>query len=202
MKKTSYLLLIIIVGVIVGTVAYLQQQDRASSLQEIPTELATEKVLKLGNFKYNEELKDYEGNVFVKGYFSLTEITEEYFSELQLPEGWCKDDCPPYTHVTFNVLEAGNESFYDYLEKHAAKRFLGKTYAGLGCVKDDVISYTNRSDEFGYTEYALSKELSDAIISSSKENPLALELKRYPDSHPGGSVPVCYSVFTHINSVE
>jgi hypothetical protein len=214
MSNKSGLALALVLSVMVGISVYLWQENRISSLSDNNSKIVAEKeqlelnldeldealeVLELeveqnaivDDFEYDEGNQDYYGNLIVNGYMTLSEM----------PEAFCEEDCLIYTYAFFNVLETDNEFFADYIESQTGNAFVGEASIGLGCVENDILWRINDSDEFGMQEYTTSQEMSEAILSSDKENPVTIEIERYLLTL-GSGAPDCYSPFAKVGLVE
>lgn len=143
--------------------------------------------LPVGEYKINDSGLFY-GDFYVRGYASTETVSEPF----------CEKDCATYNYVNFNIVESGNKDFLDFLESNRDNAYVKTNRIGLGCVENNLISYSNHSDEQGMKEFSLSPDLSQAIIGSSQASPIALHLKKLPLSG-GQGAPACYS---HISSVE
>lgn len=143
--------------------------------------------LPVGEYKLNESGLFY-GDFYVRGYASTETVAEPF----------CEQDCATYDYVNFNIVESGNKDFLAFLESNRDNAYVKTNRIGLGCVENNLISYSNHSDEQGMKEFSLSAELSQAIMGSSAAQPIALHLKKLPLSG-GQGAPACYS---HITSVE
>jgi len=143
------------------------------------------------DFKYDADNGDYYGNLIANGYVTLKER----------PEAFCVENCPIYTYAFFNVLDTDNEFFDDYIEEQKGNSFVGDMSIGLGCVDNAILWRWNDSDELGMQKYTNSSEVSEALLNSSAENPIKIELERYLFTS-GSGAPDCYSHFAQVNIVE
>jgi hypothetical protein len=140
------------------------------------------------NFKYDEAVIGYYGDLVVKGYSTVVETLEPF----------CQENCAKYNSVLFNITETKNESIEDYIGGQIGNSFVSETGIGIGCVENEIISRWNDSDEFGMKEYMSSTEISERILESTKEKPVTIQLTRFP--YTGGrGAPACYSHFAEIN---
>ena len=137
------------------------------------------------------------GRVNVKGYTSIVQrknCDDSY-------EG-C-DLIPAEDYIMFNIVETKNKDFLDYIKKSKGNSFFDSDAIGIGCLKDNKISYYNSADEFYdgssyYKSFELNINDTNKIMSATKENPILLNLEILPNSHPTGVDNVCYSFVSHI----
>jgi hypothetical protein len=181
----TIVLAIIVAAAVIGGVAYYFQKSTNESPQATIQNSATD------DFKYDADNSDYYGNLIANGYLTLKER----------PEAFCVENCPMYTYAFFNVLNTDNEFFDDYIEGQKGNSFVGDMSIGLGCVENAILWRWNDSDEFGMKKYTNSTETSEAILNSSAENPIKIELERYLFTK-GSGAPDCYSHFAQVNIVE
>lgn len=180
----------LIVGVVIAVNFW--QENMGSSLpgdnQRIDTENEQPREnMAEDDFKYDEKVRSYYGKLIVNGYAAISEM----------PEGFCVDDCLVYDYVFFNVLSTDNKFLDNYIEEQQGNSFVGDISIGLGCVENDILWRMNDSDEFGMQKYTDSPATSEAILNSSKENPITVELERY--LYTGGKgAPDCYSHFAKV----
>lgn len=122
-----------------------------------------------------------------------------YAEETEVDEAWCEEDCKKYQYVAFYVVpsEYDNASLQKFLDSNGGNSYVGTSSIGLGCNEDGVIVYENDSDEFGYENFELSEEVSSAILESSEDNPIDLQLVKKPLSG-GRGAGTCYSHFTEM----
>jgi len=143
------------------------------------------------SFRYDEEADAYYGKLTVVGY-ATTE---------QVQEAWCEQNCKTFDYVSFNIIESRNEEIFDYIGGQQGNSFVGEASIGIGCVEDGIIWRYNDSDEFGMQKYSNSPEESKVIISSSENDPAAIELERF--LYTGGrGAPDCYSHFAEVHLAE
>lgn len=213
MNNKSGIVLALILCVAVGISVYFWQENRISSLLDENEQLKenieelenlpeatedqksnsneTNQKVATDDFKYDEENYNYYGKLIVNGYATLQERLEAF----------CEEDCPVYTYVFFNVLDTENEFLDDYIEGQRGNSFVGESSIGLGCVEENALWRWNNSDQFGMKKYTNSLETSEAILNSSAENPITVELERYLYSS-GSGAPDCYSHFAQVKIVE
>jgi len=139
------------------------------------------------NFKYDETLSAYYGDIVVKGYTNVVEAKEPF----------CEENCATYDYVLFNITDTNNDFIDEYIGGQKGNSFVGDMSIGLGCVKDGIVWRWNDSDKFGIKEYASSKAISERILKSTEEKPVTIQLTRY--LYTGGrGAPACYSHFAEI----
>jgi hypothetical protein len=138
------------------------------------------------DFKYHEGV-GYYGNLVVRGYATTSLI----------PEAFCKENCPIYTYVLFNIVETNNEFIDDFIAGFEGNSFLEDGKIGLGCIENDALWHINDSDEFRMKKYTISLETSKAILNSNCDNLVTIKLERYPYTS-GTDAPDCYSHFGNI----
>jgi len=168
-------------------------EDQLDTLeeQEFSSNETNNKEIATDDFKFDEENYVYYGKVIVNGYISLQETQEAF----------CEENCLTYTYVLFNVLNTDSEILDDYIGGQKGNAFVGDMSIGLGCAEDNILWRMNDSDEFGMKKYVSSAETSNAILNSSAENPVAVELERYLYTS-GSGAPSCYSHFAQVDIAE
>lgn len=146
-----------------------------------------------------DENKSYAGSgkVRVKGYPNI----------IQMPIDICYsdncDDIPTQDYVMFKVTETANNDFIKYIKKSKGNLFFDEGAIGIGCLKNNKISYYNAADEFYdgnsyYKEFELNLNDTNKIMNANSSNPISLDLEILPNNHPEGTDVTCYSFVSHI----
>ncbi len=216
MKHPQAILVTALISILIsGGIVYLYKNSQIIDLQKIIDDLQLENdelwekleaagektseepsdetsALPLSDFHFDEEIGDYYGTLYVRG-----------FADVQgRPEAFCEgDDCPNFDYVSFVLTEYESEAFDDYAAASVGNAFVNANRIGLGCVESGLISYTNSSDELGYKDVILSEQDSAAILDATEENPVTLKLTRLPLTL-GAGAPTCYSHFTEVEVVD
>ena len=130
------------------------------------------------------------GKVRVKGYATIDKIEDE--------TGDSRD------YVFFHILDTSSQNFIEYIKKYQGNAFVRDNAIGLGCFNSNNIIYENHSDQLGNIAITLSYAYTKKIIDSSINNPIILNLERFPlnYSKASGNISLCYSHITHISVVE
>lgn len=164
----------------------------AKTDQQIASPLKT--TLPAGTFHFDEN--GGSGVAYVKGFTEITQVDEPF----------CEKDCKKFSYVWFSAEETGSaelEKFFTGNEGNAyvRKGSSGGNLIGLGCAEDGVISFVNDSDENGEQDVKLSAALSGDILTSTKEEPIILELTKSKLTG-GKEAPACYAHFSQVEKYE
>lgn len=137
-------------------------------------------------------------NFYEGGYINV----RGYATEEEVDEVWCEENCKKYQYVAFHILPSEYESgaLEQALQQNAGNAYVGDDAIGLGCDEDGVITYDNDSDEYGYETFTLSPELSTKILASTPEEPMDLQLVKYP-LNGGREAFTCYAHFTRVETI-
>ena len=101
----------------------------------------------------------------------------------------------------FHIVNTDSNDFLKWIDNSKGNSFVGDKAIGIGCINDNIIEYYNSSDEKEDAQYRISKNDSEKIINSTKDNLVKLKLER--KVYTGGSgTPMCYSHITNINVIE
>lgn len=148
---------------------------------------------KFGTGSFAEDGIAYQGNAYVTGYPII----------IELPEGFCDQDCTVYKYVFFELLEASNKNLIEFINLNKGNTFVGTKSVGLGCAIDDLIYFRHQKNPEGIDRTRLTKELSDDILKATENNPISIELGIFlgPIIHEG-EAPDCYSHFTKISAIQ
>lgn len=132
------------------------------------------------------EDENIEVDLTVTGYAQVQEIDEAF----------CEENCTVYDYVVFQATEevTGANAFF---EENEGNSFVSRESFGLGCLEDDIISYSNHSDQYGMDQVELSAELTQQILDSTKESPITLRLQKLK-LDGGRGAPTCYSHFRNV----
>ena len=105
-------------------------------------------------------------------------------------------------YIYFHIISGGNSDFLKFINDNSNINLAKEGAIGLGCKKNNVIIYENRSKKLGFEEFKLSLDESNKILDSSKNNPVTLKLERLKESMEGYGPSACQSLITHISVVK
>lgn len=199
-KKNNVLIIVVVIlslllVVFGGYIIYdklLNAEKETITKEEDPiTEERDPITLEKGTFK--NDANGGSGTVQVEGYVTTIEKNEDPY---------CQENCTDkINYVFFNILRTENTEFQDYINGHEGNSFVSGNAIGLGCIKNEILSYVNDSDLNGMKGYELLKDDTSKIMNSTKEKPVILELERLKFSS-GSYAPSCYSHITKITVIE
>lgn len=128
------------------------------------------------------------GTAYVRGYPMVEQVQEPF----------CETDCQTHDYVFLAVTETNSTPLTRFLKENAGNTYAGPARIGLGCVKDETITYWNDSDARGRAEVRLDPSLSRTILNATAENPVSLTLTKLP-LQGGAGAPACYAHFTEVS---
>jgi len=102
--------------------------------------------------------------------------------------------CTTVDYVLFHVTRNSNVALREFLLDQNGNSFAGEGIIGMGCVSNEVISYSNVSDSDGWKPYTISAEDTTKIMASTANSPIAINVSRSKLT-TGGGAPTCYSHF-------
>ena len=177
-------LLILVVLMYTGNIRVMLSEEEASCIQKVD-----EKLNQVNTFVYDEnDLNKAFGKVRVTGYAKTKEV----------PESECHDDCDEVEkvkYVEFYITKTESRDFKEYLS--AINGEDSNKIIGLGCYKNNRISYINNSVFFGDKEFELNDDMTKSIIDSTSSKPITLDLEKLELGEAKGA-PACYSHMTYI----
>lgn len=139
-----------------------------------------------GTFQLNDKLAP-SGTAYVRGYAVTQDMREPF----------CERDCQTYKYVFLVVTDTSNEAFKRFLRDNAGNTYAGPEKIGLGCIKDETLTYWNDTDSHGRQEYRVDPAVSRSILQSSQDAPVTLALTKEP-FRGGAGAPACYAHFTRV----
>lgn len=140
----------------------------------------------------DQQTGSYSGDIYVRGYADVQRVQEPF----------CQDDCETFDYVFFHILASGNATLDDFFTLNEGNAYVQPNAVGLGCrLENGTIQYTNLSVAYQMREFTLSYPESQAILQSSKNKPIELQLIKLP-MEGGTEAPACYSHFTLIKVRE
>jgi hypothetical protein len=167
-------------------------------------------VISLGIFTVKELLNDNKKHVeksivdtflydFRDGYDYSSGAAQLYgYVEVENRSDYSSGDS--YKYVTFNILESNSENFMKYLESNADGTYISKDSIGLGCLIDGRITLKNYSDVYdveGAINTIKQTEVDyGGLLSSTKDNPVKLNIIKYLNTRYYSYHPVCESMLS------
>lgn len=210
MKKNEHgfsaieiIIVIVIIGLIgtVGWLVYDRQNNKPNNLQSDATQ--SEKDSPKPD---DSSAKDSSPKTLAKGTFGDngeygTLQAEGYSTTVKRNEAECQENCKQYDYVFFNITRTENTNIFSYLKKLSGNSAVQNKAIGMGCIADGQISYFNSSDSKGSVEYKLTMDDTSAVMASTAEKPVALDIERLQYS-TGKGAPTCYSHFTTFKVIK
>jgi hypothetical protein len=129
----------------------------------------------------------YSGGLVVRGYAETNTVSEAF----------CEENCAQYQYISLVITEKNTDKLDDFFQDNFGNFATTNNMIGLGCLADGQIYYANHSDEFGFKDFKLSKELTTSILNATEAKPVTLELDKLFLTG-GAGAPTCYSLFTYI----
>ena len=133
------------------------------------------------------------GIAVVKGYAYIEKMQHE-----------CYDDCDtaPYEdYVFFHVSETKSEDFKAYINGLNGNSFARENAIGLGCVKNNQLTYVNNSDAKEWQSLTLTTVDTNKILSSTASSSITLKLEKLALTNGGPAVD-CYSHITNVTVLD
>ena len=206
-EKSNFLVILLIIAIIsIGLGGYIVYEKKINSSVSLDSKEVEKKQIvqdKEIKEKKEEEIKkeekvnstfsliDEAGIAYVEGYVEKEHRSGTmYFSD----EG-------DVDYLLFHIVNTDSNDFLKWIDNSKGNSFVGDKAIGIGCINDNIIEYYNSSDEKEDAQYRISKNDSEKIINSTKDNLVKLKLER--KVYTGGSgTPMCYSHITNINVIE
>jgi hypothetical protein len=115
-------------------------------------------------------------------------------------------DGSDYKYVFFHITNSSCKYFDHFLRVNAKKDPSGfyarENAISLGCLVDNKISMVRYGDKYSEREYSLSLDDSKAILSSSKDNPVKIIVRKDLDTSLETEIPFCATIITDVIVVK
>ena len=190
LTKSTKIMITILVIIVLGllTTIVLMYMGNIKDQENKCSSEVDDKLCQVNTFKYEKgDIGTGVGKVRVTGYAKTREIPEEEC----VTEEECKD-VKKIKYVTFYVTKTDSKEFKNYLTEIGDNNTIG-----LGCYKNNKISYINNSVYFGDKEFELNEEMAKKILESTSSSPITLDLEKLELGEAKGA-PSCYSHMTYI----
>lgn len=118
-------------------------------------------------------------------------------------------DIPDDSYVFFYITNSSSSEFLAFLERmvdiYKEGYFVKENAIGIGCLKDNKISMVRYADRYNGDDestFTISEDDSKAMLSSSKNNPVKIVIKKDLDTSVVNEIPLCTTLITSVELVK